>query len=129
VPPTPTLTPTMTPTGVPTETPSPTPTATSTPTSTPTRTPTITPIPTITPHPTDTPTPTPWILTVVEVGSAGLRVRYAPDGQVMGRIAENSAVVVLQGPVQIDDVTWYHVNAITTHLQGWVSGEFLAPEP
>jgi len=129
VPPTPTLTPTMTPTGVPTEMPTSTPTATATQTSTPTPTPTITPIPTITPLPTDTPTPTPWILTVVDVGSAGLRVRYAPDGQVMGRIAEGSAVVVLQGPVQSGDVTWYQVNAIATHLQGWVGGEFLAPGP
>jgi len=131
VPPTPTLTPTTRPTGVPTETPTPTPTATATPTSTatPTATPTKTPTPTVTPPPTDTPTPTPWILTVVDVGSAGLRVRYAPDGQVMGRIAEGSAVVVLQGPVQSGSVTWYQVNAITTHLQGWVSGEFLAPGP
>jgi uncharacterized hydrophobic protein (TIGR00271 family) len=131
VPPTPTLTPTIRPTGVPTETPTPTPTATATPTSTatPTATPTMTPTPTNTPLPTDTPTPTPWILTVIDVGSAGLRVRYAPDGQVMGRIAGGSAVVVLQGPVQSGDVTWYQVNAIATHLQGWVSGEFLAPGP
>ena len=129
VPPTPTLTPTMTPTGLPTETPTPTPTATATPTSTPTPTPTMTPIPTITPLPTDTPTPTPWILTVVDVGNTGLRVHYAPDGQVMGRITEGSAVVVLQGPVRSGDVTWYQVNAITTHLQGWVSGEFLASRP
>jgi len=129
--PTPTLTPTTRPTGVPTEPPSPTPTATAAPTSTatPTATSTMTPTPTSTPLPTDTPTPTPWILTVVNVGSAGLRVRYAPDGQTMGRIAEGSAVVVLQGPVQSGDVIWYQVNAIATHLQGWVSGEFLAPGP
>ncbi|MCD6284889.1 MAG: DUF389 domain-containing protein [Anaerolineae bacterium] len=131
VPPTPTLTPTTRPTGVPTEPPSPTPTATAAPTSTatPTATSTMTPTPTSTPLPTNTPTPTPWILTVVNVGSAGLRVRYAPDGQTMGRIAEGSAVVVLQGPVQSGDVIWYQVNAIATHLQGWVSGEFLAPGP
>jgi len=131
VPPTPTRTPTTRPTGVPTETPTATPTATATPTptATPTATPTMMPTPTSTPLPTDTPTPTPWILTVVDVGSAGLRVRYAPDGQVMGRIAEGSAVVILQGPVQSGNVTWYQVNAITTHLQGWVSGEFLAPGP
>ena len=129
--PTPTLTPTTRPTGVPTEPPSPTPTATAAPTSTatPTATSTMTPTPTSTPLPADTPTPTPWILTVVNVGSAGLRVRYAPDGQTMGRIAEGSAVVVLQGPVQSGDVIWYQVNAIATHLQGWVSGEFLAPGP
>jgi len=131
VPPTPTLTPTLRPTGVPTETPPPTPTATATPTptATPTATPTMTPTPTSTPLPTDTPTPTPWIMTVIDVGSAGLRVRYAPDGQVMGRIAGGSAVVVLQGPVQSGDGAWYQVNAIATHLQGWVSGEFLALSP
>jgi len=131
VPPTPTLTPTIRSTGLPTETPTPTPsaTATPTPTATPTATPTMTPTPTSTPLPTDMPTPTPWTLTVVNVGSAGLRVRYSPDGQVMGRIAGGSAVIVLQGPVQNGDVTWYQVNAVATHLQGWVSGEFLAPGP
>ena len=129
VPPTPTLTPTMTPTGVPTETPTPTPTPTptATATATPTPTPTVTPTPTLTPLPTATPTATPWLLTVIDAGSAGLRVRYSPAGQVMGRIAEGSSVEVLRGPVEVDGETWYQVYVSAEHLSGWVSGAYLAP--
>ncbi len=129
IPPTPTLTPTMTPTGIPTATPTPTPTATPTHTPTATPTPTITPIPTITPLPTHTPTPTPWILRVVNVGSAGLRVRYSPEGVVMGRLPEDTPVVVLEGPVNLHGITWYHVLGTTTQLEGWVDGDYLVPSP
>ncbi|MCU0521489.1 MAG: TIGR00341 family protein [Anaerolineae bacterium] len=129
VPPTPTLTPTLTPTGVPTATPTSTPTATSTATPTPTATPTSTPIPTITPHPTATPTATPWVLTVVDVGSVGLRVRYSPEGVVMGRLTEGTLVVVLAGPVEADGVAWYRVSAPTAHIDGWVDGAYLSPGP
>lgn len=128
-PPTPTLTPTMTPTGIPTPTPTPTPTRTPTPTPTPTATPTVTPIPTITPLPTDTPTATPWVVTVIDVSSAGLAVRYAPEGVVMGRLPEGAAVVIQEDPVTLDDVTWYHIVSVTTRLEGWVSGEFLTVNP
>jgi uncharacterized hydrophobic protein (TIGR00271 family) len=129
VPPTPTLTPTMTPTGIPTHTPTPTPTETTTPTSTPTPTPTIPPIPTITPLPTNTPTATPWILRVISVGSAGLRVRYSPDGLVMGRLPQDTPVVVIEGPVNLRGVTWYRITSTTTRLDGWVDGEYLSPAP
>ena len=133
VPPTPTNTPTMTPTGFPTATPTatltntPTPTATATPTPTPTNTPTPTPTPTITLTPSSTPTVTPWIMFIVDVGTNGLRVRYSPAGTVMGRIAEGSAVVVLDGPVELDEIAWYRVVSLEDRLEGWVSEEYLAP--
>ena len=129
VPPTPTLTPTLTPTGVPTETPTPTPTQTPTSTATPTVTPTVTPIPTITPVPSATPTATPWLLTVVDVGRTGLRVRYSPEGVVMGQLDEGTAVVVLAGPVLVDDVAWYRISAPGAYIDGWVDGTYLAPAP
>ncbi|MBN1249437.1 MAG: TIGR00341 family protein [Anaerolineae bacterium] len=129
VPPTPTLTPTMTPTGIPTRTPTSTPTRTPTPTPTATTTPTVTPVPTITLLPTDTPTATPWVVTAVDVGRAGLRVRYAPEGTVMGTLPEGAAVVILEEPVTLDGVTWYHIVSVTNRLEGWVSGEFLTISP
>lgn len=129
VPPTPTLTPTLTPTGVPTATPTPTPTLTPTATATPSATPTATPIPTITPMPSATPTATPWLLTVTGAGSAGLRVRYSPDGVVMGRLSEGTPIVVLAGPVQIGETAWYRVSAPAVQLDGWVDGTYLAPAP
>ncbi|MGC9349011.1 MAG: TIGR00341 family protein [Anaerolineae bacterium] len=127
VPPTPTFTPTLTPTGLPSATPTSTPTATSTPTNTPTPIPTSTPVPTITPMPSATPTPTPWVLTVVDVGNNGLRVRYAPEGTVMGRLAEGESVVVLEAPVEVEGNAWYHVRSLSSHIEGWVTGEFLGP--
>lgn len=129
VPPTPTLIPTLTPTGVPTETPTPTPTQTPTSTTTPTATPTATPVPTMTPVPSATPTATPWLLTVTGAGSAGLRVRYSPEGVVMGRLPEGTAIVVLAGPVEIGEVAWYRVSAPAVHIDGWVDSAYLAPAP
>ncbi len=129
VPETATLTPTMTPTGIPTHTPTATPTPTPTPTSTPTRTPTPTLIPTWTPWPTHTPTPTPWILSVTGPGSAGLRVRYSPNGVIMGRLADGTRVIVLEGPVTIDDIAWYRISAPVDHLEGWIDGGYLAVTP
>lgn len=135
IPPTPTETPTLTPTGVPTETPTPTPTNTPTitpsptPTSTPTATPTPTPSPTATATPTLTPTPTvtPWMMFVANVGRTGLRVRYSPDGTVMGRIAEGTAVIVLDGPLVVGETTWYRVISTVDRLEGWVVAEYLVP--
>ena len=102
---------------------------TDTPTVTPTRTPTVPPTatPTITLTPSPTPTVTPWVMFVVDVGSNGLRVRYSPGGTVMGRIAEDTAVVVLDGPVEFDEITWYRVVSLEDRLEGWVSVEYLAP--
>jgi uncharacterized hydrophobic protein (TIGR00271 family) len=129
IPPTPTLTPTLTPTGVPSATPTNTPTATPTPTQTPTNTPTVTPIPTITPMPTQTPTPTPWVATVSNVGLGGLRVRYAPGGQVMGRLENGNSVIILDDPISLDGALWYHIVDQSTRLEGWVAGDYLSVTP
>ncbi|MGC9396357.1 MAG: DUF389 domain-containing protein [Anaerolineae bacterium] len=134
IPPTPTETPTMTPTGLPTATPTPTntPTATATPSPTSTPTPTATatatptPTPTVTSTPTPMPTVTPWVVFVTDVGRAGLRVRYSPDGTVMGHIAEGTAVMVEDGPVVVGETTWYRVISTIDRLEGWVAAEYLA---
>ncbi len=130
IPPTFTVTPTLTPTGLPsptpTSTPTPRPTATLTPSPTPPP-PTETPQPTITPLPTHTATPTPWLVVVEGVGPAGLRVRYSPEGTVMGRLAEGDSVEILEGPVVIDGEIWYRISSPTDRLQGWVVGQYLTP--
>jgi hypothetical protein len=130
IPPTPTLTPTATSTGVPTSTPTPTSTntPTPTPTSTQTPTPTQTPTSTLTPSATPTPTQTPWLRFVANVGISGLRVRYSPGGMLVGRINEGEQVLVLDGPVTLDDEVWYRVKSQLTHIEGWVNGEFLSLE-
>jgi hypothetical protein len=133
IPPTPTEIPTMTPTGLPTATPTPTntPTATATATSTPTPTSTATatptPTPTITPTPSATPTATPWVMFVTGVGRTGLRVRYSPDGTVMGSIAEGTTVIVEDGPVAVGETTWYRIISTADRLEGWVAAEYLVP--
>jgi uncharacterized hydrophobic protein (TIGR00271 family) len=131
IPPTPTLTPTATFTGIPTATPTSTATPTPTPTSTPTQTPTPThtPTPTLTPSSTPTPTATPWLRYVGDVGAVGLRVRYAPGGLIMGRIAAGTQVLVLEGPVTVDEQDWYRVESQVDHLAGWVVAEYLALNP
>ena len=72
------------------------------------------------------PTPTPIIRHISGVGQAGLRVRYAPGGTVMGRIHEDDAVIILHGPVEKDGIIWYHIYAMDAWLQGWVVGEYIA---
>jgi hypothetical protein len=67
------------------------------------------------------------VLTVTDVGGAGLRIRYAPNGLVLDRIAEGTSVVVLEGPVTVDDEAWYRVRVEAQRLEGWVSGEYLSP--
>ncbi|MGC9399641.1 MAG: DUF389 domain-containing protein [Anaerolineae bacterium] len=123
VPPTPTVTPLPTSTGAPTATNTPTVTPSPTRTPSPTVTPTATETPTVTP----TATETPFVLTVSGVGDAGLRIRYAPNGLVLERVAEGTSVIVLEGPVTIDDVAWYRVRIEAQRLEGWVAGRYLAP--
>jgi uncharacterized hydrophobic protein (TIGR00271 family) len=129
IPPTATLTPTLTPTGVPTATPTNTPTLTPTATPTATPTPTATSIPTITPMPSQTPTATPWVVSITGVGLGGLRVRYAPGGQVMGRLENDSTVVVIEEPVTVNGALWYHIQDTQTRLEGWVVGDYLTTTP
>jgi hypothetical protein len=64
---------------------------------------------------------------VTGVGRTGLRVRYSPDGTVMGRIDEGTAVVVEEGPLIVGETTWYRIVSMADRLEGWVSGEYLAP--
>ena len=64
---------------------------------------------------------------VTGVGPTGLRVRYSPDGTVMGRIAEGTAVFVVDGPVVVGETTWYRVISTVDRLEGWVAAEYLAP--
>jgi hypothetical protein len=121
--------PTPTPTGAPTATPTATPTKRPTPTPTSTPTATQTPLPTPTPLPSPTPSPTPWVLTVSQVGPAGLRVRYSPAGLVVGRLSDGTAVVVTEGPITLQGQTWYRVFSAVDHVAGWVNGNYLTPPP
>lgn len=120
----------------PTATFTPAPTASRTPTSTPMPSPrpsaTWTPSPTALPTATSEPTATPWLMRVADVGAAGLRVRYAPGGPVVGRLETGETVVILEGPVQVGDGLWYRVAVPHLYLEGWVSAEYLvalAPSP
>jgi hypothetical protein len=120
--------------GLPTPVPSPTPTWTLTPTPTntpipPTATSTPTPTLTATPTPTDTPTPTPTpVLAVVQAGDAGgAFYRDAPDGEVIGLLANGSVVQVLSEPVDAGGKTWLQV--ITPDNQSaWILAELLTPQ-
>ncbi len=116
VPPTPTPTGAPTATPTPTRTPTPLPTATATATPTPTATPTVTPTPTATPH----------LLRVSETGFGGLRVRYSPNGLEVGRLAQDTIVLVLSGPVTVGDAAWIQVSLPDGTLQGWVLVEALS---
>jgi len=64
---------------------------------------------------------------VVNVGRTGLRVRYSPDGMVMGRIADGTAVIVLDGPLVVGEQMWYRVISTVDWLEGWVAAEYLVP--
>ncbi len=116
--------PTPTPTGVPTPAPTATPTPAPTATPRPSPTPTPRPSPTVTPRPTATP----WVMRVQGVGAAGLRVRYAPGGIVVGHLAEGTPVLVLEGPVGAAGRRWYRIREPQSRLEGWVAADYLAGE-
>lgn len=78
---------------------------------------------------TDTGELPPWLRVVVDVGSAGLRVRYAPGGIVMDRINDGDQVIALDGPVTVDESVWYRVLSPIDHLEGWMGGEYLSLSP
>ncbi len=121
--PTPTATPTQT------ATPTATPTATLTPTIT--NTPTVTRTPTITPTASATPTATPWPALVSQTGGTGAVVRTSPDPAAahIGFVNEGTDMLVLSGPVQVEDSVWWQVR-YTTPLgdtrEGWLQGDYLA---
>lgn len=121
--------PTPTPTPTQTATPTATPTATLTPTIT--STPTVTRTPTITPTASATPTATPWPALVSQTGGIGAVVRVTPDPAAahIGFVNEGLDMLVLAGPVLIEDSVWWQVR-YTTQLgetrEGWLQGDYLA---
>jgi hypothetical protein len=66
------------------------------------------------------------VLTVTQVGAAGLRVRYSPGGIVVGSLREDTAVVVTAGPVTLEGQAWYRVFSAADQIEGWVAGDYLS---
>lgn len=119
---------------------------TSTPTSAPAITPTLPPAAAPTPRPTSPPTPTasPSAPTaaptpaglrvggaaVVDTGSNdGLRLRRDPGqaGVVLRSIKNGERLSLLEGPREVDGMTWWKVQYAGE--QGWVAGAFIKPAP
>jgi uncharacterized hydrophobic protein (TIGR00271 family) len=123
--PTPTITltatpgPSLTPTTTPTLTPTPLP---------PTQTPTVTPTPTETPTPTQTPTPTPVIAYIANTGGAGVYLREAPAGNIIGALPEGAPVQILYQRVTVGQVVWIQISDLLGR-QGWVQAQFLSIKP
>ncbi len=119
----------------PTSTPTATATATATPTAsltpTITNTPTVTHTATVTSTATATATATPQPAIVSQTGGTGAVVRVTPDPAAahVGFVNEGSPMVILAGPVQIEDAVWWQVR-YTTPLgetrEGWLQGDFIA---
>jgi len=116
--------------------PPPTPTPTLTPTATPLP-PTIGPSPTPTFPPTDTPTPgppsptaRPQTATVTGAGSIGLRLRDAPNGNLIDYLADGTVVTLLpDAPVRTDDgLEWRHV-VDPQGREGWVATQYIVVNP
>jgi uncharacterized membrane protein len=120
-----------TPTSTPTQTPTPTKTPTVTQTPTITSTPTVTPTATTTPTATATDTPTPQPAIVSQTGGTGAVVRLTPDPAAahVGFVNEGSDMLILAGPVLIEEAVWWQVR-YTTPLgetrEGWLQGDYLA---
>ena len=119
----------------PTGTPTPTATATVTPTitltPTLTHTPTITATATVTPTATATSTATPQPALVSQTGGTGAVVRVTPDPAAahVGFVNEGTDMLILDGPVMLEDSVWWFVR-YTTQLgetrEGWLQGDYLA---
>lgn len=120
-----------TPTATATQTPTVTATATITLTPTITQTPTITPTATVTPSASPTATATPYPALVSQTGGTGAVVRITPDPAAahVGFVNEGSDMLILSGPVVIEDSTWWQVRYITPlgeTREGWLQGDYLA---
>jgi len=111
-----------------------TPTDTPTPTSPP---PTIGPSPTPTSPPTDTPTPEPppptpqpRTGTITGAGTLGLRLRDAPNGNLIDYLPDGTIVTLLPDPtVTTDDgLTWQKV-IDPQGREGWVATQYLTINP
>lgn len=114
--------------------PTPTPTATLTPTSPP---PTLGPSPTPTPLlPTATstaapsPTPPPQTATVTGAGTLGLRLREAPNGNLIDYLSDGTVVTLLpEASVRTDDgIEWRKV-IDPQGREGWVAVQYLTINP
>lgn len=108
---------------------------------------TIIPAPTLTPTqlpPTTVPSPTPTKIfflpegvigvgAFVKVGGtegAGLRMRSEPglDSQVNFTALDSEVFLVIDGPVEADGYTWWHLEAPYDQTRnGWSAGDFLTP--
>jgi uncharacterized hydrophobic protein (TIGR00271 family) len=95
----------------------------------PTEVPPITATSTLNDIPTRTPNliSDPQTLLVYGVGSTGVNVHYSPAGLLVGTLPLSTTVTVLEGPIEIEGRGWYHVDAPTTGLEGWVAQEYLTP--
>jgi uncharacterized membrane protein len=120
-----------TPTATPTQTATATATPTITLTPTITNTPTTTPPPTITPTASPTTTATPMPALVSQTGGTGAVVRLTPDPAAahVGFVNEGTDMLILGGPVLIEDSVWWQVR-YTTPLgetrEGWLQGDYIA---
>lgn len=125
----PKLPPTLT--STPTPGPSSTPTVAPTRTSTrvpPTNTPTVTPTPTETSTPTMTFTPTPVLAYIANTGGAGIYLRDAPGGKIMGTLPEGAPVQILYRRETINEVEWIEIRDVLGRT-GWILSQFLIIKP
>lgn len=98
--------------------------------------PTPTAIPTLTPVPTRNLASPPaevavgYYAQVDGTGDAGLTIRGGPstDNVRIMRAAEDSMMLVIGGPEESGDFTWWQVRLLDG-TEGWAAGEFLAPAP
>ena len=114
------------PTATPTATPTPT---LPPPTIGPSPTPTLPPTATFTPEP-PTATPEPRTATVTNAGSIGLRLRDAPNGNLIDYLPDGTLVTLLDEPtVRTDDgIEWQKV-VDAQGREGWVATQYLAANP
>ncbi len=107
------------------------PTVTPTPTSTVTPTATMTPTLTQTPLPTSTPTQTPTATPTPVLGVARFQVYTydSPGGAQTGFVTAGDWVEILEGPVTVDEESWYRIRRMINKSEGWILGRHLAPAP
>jgi uncharacterized hydrophobic protein (TIGR00271 family) len=120
------------PTLTPTTTPGPTATFTPiTPTHTPVpHTPTSTNTPTATQTPTTTPTltPTPVLAYIANTGGAGIYLRDAPAGKIIGTLPAGAPVQILYQRETLNNREWIQVRDLLGRT-GWVLSQFVAIRP
>jgi hypothetical protein len=115
--------------------PTPTPTPTATPTATATGTPTVTPTVTRTGTPTATTSPTatmtgsatplPPKAIVFGGGNAGVILRDAPNGNLVGGLFHGMPLEVIGGPQRVGEQIWWQVRTAEGR-EGWMLGTYLA---